>query len=119
MPGGGGNDVGGFGESVWGYGGGAVRVVPGCRNRGLAEGIVFGRFRILDCLSFLSVIVVRLADPDRSERGVLLRVQGAENRQRPAARAEPKEAYWIRGVLPSHRVGKVEQILGWMEKYTK
>ena len=46
MPGGGGSHVGGFGESVWGYGGGAVWVVPGCRNRGLAEGIVFGeRFR--------------------------------------------------------------------------
>ncbi len=31
----------------------------------------------------------------------------------------PKEPHGIRGAFPSHRVAKVEHILGWMEKYTK
>lgn len=31
----------------------------------------------------------------------------------------PKEPHGIRGAFPSHRVAKVEHILGWMEKYAK
>jgi acylaminoacyl-peptidase len=31
----------------------------------------------------------------------------------------PKEPHGIRGAYPSHRVAKIEHILGWMEKYTK
>lgn len=31
----------------------------------------------------------------------------------------PKEPHGIRGAYPSHRVAKIEHILGWMEKYTR
>jgi acylaminoacyl-peptidase len=31
----------------------------------------------------------------------------------------PKEPHGIRGAYPSHRVAKIEHILGWMETYTK
>lgn len=31
----------------------------------------------------------------------------------------PKEPHGIRGAYPSHRIAKIEHILGWMEKYTK
>lgn len=29
----------------------------------------------------------------------------------------PREPHGIRGVFPSHRIAKIEHILGWFEKY--